>query len=358
MKTLEQCYRKIGQENTRWSYYDDPSIEISGVWESEEKSFGFIRDYFAYAGKSEVFNDTNLQLNEEFIKKRSPHIVSTFLLGIKLAEILEIDIQTRDDFNMNVKYYWFISCLYHDIGYAYENKYSCKWLRSVKENGFKALNEICDIKNIHNREFKTYPKKLIELYLKGRADCQQSQPKLDHGIMGGLLLYDKLRKQFIKAWNKKTENTDSRDSFYCENIDTGKKLHLSKNHYDAYGKVADAVISHNIWKSSLRDFIEGDESITNSQYDVFLNKKINLEHQRLCFILSLADTIEPIKKDFKNLCDISIGTMEQKRGVCLETKKTIYDNIYANIEELETWLDVKVNKKCLDDRVSINIEVL
>ena len=38
-----------------------------------------------------------------------------------------------------------MACLYHDIGYVYENDYNCMNIRMVQKEGLKALKEICNI---------------------------------------------------------------------------------------------------------------------------------------------------------------------------------------------------------------------
>lgn len=356
MKTLEQCYSEISKNSALWSYYTDPPVSIIGRWKPNEDSLQFIKDYFNYAGKSSVFDDNNLKKNEIHIKYRSPHIISTFLLGIKIAECFEIDIGHRDERNMNFKYYWFLTCLYHDIGYAYENNFVCEHFRVVGAEGFEGLQEICEIQYLHNREFKTYPKELVELYLKCRADCQKSQPKLDHGIVGGLLLYDKLRKQFARAWKNRTEKADCRDNFYCMHEATGRKLHLSNKHFDAYAKAADAIIAHNIWKSTLQQYLQDYADFNPKKYESCFKKRISKKN-KLCFILSLADTIEPLKRNPQCLQEVSIEPLKQSGGFCLETNHAVFKELYSRINGLEEWLAVKVTTKDIfKDKVCITIE--
>lgn len=355
MPTLSDCYLEIAQDVARWSYYDNPPVHIENIWTAEEDAFYFIKDYFGYAGKSSVFDDTNLKKNEAHIRSRAPHIISTFLLGIKIATIFGIDIGNRDECNMNFKYYWFLSCLYHDIGYAYENKSSCDWLKIATEDGIEGLQEICDIKYLHKREFKTYPKELVELYLKCRADCQKSHPKLDHGIVGGMLLYDRLRKQFVKAWKNRTKKSDRRDSFYCTHEATGRILHLSNSHFDAYAKAADAIIAHNIWKSTLQKYIRDYADCNQKKYNTILEKRITI-HQELCFILSLADTIEPLKRNPEYLQAVAIEPLNIGGGFRLETDKDTFQAVYSEIAGLKDWLAVRVTTENLNnDKVRITI---
>lgn len=341
MQTLSECYKEIAQNHSGWSYYDNPPNSIEDVWNDANTAYRFIRDYFGYAGKSEVFNDKNIETHQRFIEERAPHIISTFLLGIKIAESFNLATDERDSNNMNFFYYWFLTCLYHDIGYAYENNHNCERLKMVREDGIEALHEICRLQYLHQRTFRTYPHNIVDFYLKCRADCRIGQPKLDHGIIGGLLLYDKLRKQFTKAWKKRTDKSNGRDSFYVIHEGTGRRLHLSNSHYEAYAKAADAIITHNIWPSTLQDYIErfADNSLRlNAELKI---RFIDIENL-FCFILSLSDTIEPLKRGL-GLDSIRIESLPEYQGFCLQVSKDDFDSIYSRIKSLEDWMSVKVN---------------
>ncbi len=114
------------------------------------------------------------------------------------------DLNKRDVNNANLKYLWFLACLYHDIGYVYEETHSCENLREVREKGLIALREICGIKYCEHDEFRTYEKRVVNLYLKNRAKCtDKGIGKMDHGIVGGLMLYDRLRKNWQKTKRRK-----------------------------------------------------------------------------------------------------------------------------------------------------------
>lgn len=341
MQTLEECYREIANNYKRWSYYDNPHQIIDEVWLDGNRAYRFIKNYFNYAGKSKVFEDDNLEKNSEFLITRTSHIISVFLLGIKIAECFGIDLCLRDHCNMNFKYYWFMACLYHDIGYVYENKHNCGHLKMISMEGIEALQEIYGMKYVHDRVFRTYPRAVVDLYLKCRADCRKSQPKVDHGIIGGLLLYDKLRKQFSRAWAKRTKHSDSRDSFNVIHESSGRLLHLSNTHYDAYAKVADAIIVHNIWKNTLKQYIK-DSELTDIFSTNDFDKQITFDNE-ICFILALADTIEPLKRGMHYLKTVSIDQAENQKGLKLQIDKKVFNDVYcSNLKSLEDWVDVSV----------------
>lgn len=339
MQTLKECYVEIINDHNRWSYYRNPPSFCHAL-DSEEHAFQFIKDYFTYGGKSQAFEDNNLAKHKTQIEKRAIHIVSAFLLGIKIAECFKIDTCIRDAANMSFMYYWFLTCLYHDIGYVYENVHDDDRLRMVHKDGIEALKKICDLKYVHNRVFKTYPKEIINFYLKKRADCREAPPKLDHGIVGGLLLYDKLRKQFEKSWVERTDKAHKRGSF-CVPYPNGERcLHLSNKHYDAHAKAADAIITHNIWTKTLKQYIENDSALLTLPH-VDFSKKITLKN-RLCFLLALADTIEPAKRKRIYLERIRISSLCQGKGFALYLKEDDFEELHGSIISLEEWVSVNV----------------
>lgn len=140
----------------------------------------------------------DLPTETEEIKKNACHTVSTFFLGILIAEQFGIDLCTdlpskerlsppkpKSNSNINFKYLWFLACLYHDAGYIYENRgkksdplsensHILPWrhrenLEEIKKNGLEALQKICGIDYLCPNVFKTYMKTEVELYLKKKG---------------------------------------------------------------------------------------------------------------------------------------------------------------------------------------------
>ena len=352
MQTLQKCYEEIAINEQRWSYYEN-SIDINNKWTNNREAFEFIKQYFEYAGKSKVFKDENIEKYHKEIEDRAGHTISTFLLGIKIADCFELDMFTRDDNNMNFKYYWFLTCLYHDVGYVFENRKDEEQLLIVQKEGIEGLQEIFGIKYFHERIFKTYSKEQVELYLKKRSGIENHFGKLDHGIVGGLLLYNKLRKQFEIAWKRRTNINDSRDSFFIKDECNSRQLHLSNRHYEAYAKAADAIITHNIWQSTLLSYIETCDAVRkNIKHKI---DYIGIDNE-LCFILSLADTLEPLKRGGQYLELISINSLICEKGIELQMNRDVYNSIYQKIDSLEEWMKVKVSiKELVTDSISIKI---
>lgn len=351
MQTLSNCYHEISENTNDWSYYPNCGIFIDKAWESEEAAYSFIKEYFDYAGKSEVFRDSFLLAHESSIKERAPHIISTYLLGIKIANCFHLDIFKRDQYNMNLAYYWFLACLYHDVGYALENNFECKTLCSISEKGIEGFRRKYNIKHIRKKEFQTYPKEIINFYFSCRANCQIDKPVIDHGIAGGLLLYDKLLRNYINAWKSEYRIGNTENDFRIMHSN-GRVLRFSKTHQNAYAIATDAIIMHNVWKRTLRKYLYRYPSL-NELPKIDLAKRISV-NDKLCFLLCLADTLEPIKHvrddridvsgnpDLRYLEQIQIGSMKNLEGFELQMPMSTYDVFRDDITGLEDWIAVKV----------------
>lgn len=338
MGTLKELYKDLIEDPDSWLYYhsNQPRLKYEMLFD-KTASYDFIKNYFKCGGKGKVFEDDPYIIKYEYVlKERSPHIVSTFLLGIQIAKSLKFDINMKNNDNINFIYLWFMACLYHDIGYVYENDYNCMNLRMVQKEGLKALKEICDIKYMCNNEFKTYKKGYIDLYFSNRAICSSGNiGKIDHGIVGGLLLYDRLRKNFYEARKKANKNDPnfSKDKFEYN------ELNYSKTHFEYYAEAADAIIAHNIWINTLNEYLTKNNKVPLEGNKIDKNNKI-------AFILALADTLEPIKKyGIFALNMISFEkTKDGKDGFDLIMPDEMKENDYRYICNLSDWINVNVNR--------------
>lgn len=222
MGTLTEEYEQLLNETDRWCYYGNmyfPQLKYScerTLFNCPEKAYEFIEWYFEIGGKSSVLGLNSRKLKSMLSRERATHVVSTFFLGIYVAEAFDIKTNLRDSENMDFRYYWFLMALFHDMGYDYEMKSSCSQKDIIKTRGLKGLKNVLRIKKVDDTVFQTYTKTEVESYLKYRATCtEENLGKIDHGIAGGLLIYDRLDKMFTTSWEhcSKTEDT-THQSFY------------------------------------------------------------------------------------------------------------------------------------------------
>ena len=346
MGTIKEILNSLPADE--WSYYKSECQLDQELLSDNKRAVEFIEDYFELAGKEKVFSFPAYKKNKAFFEKRAPHIISTFVLGLKIAECSGVNIKERDLRGFGFQYYWFLSCLFHDVGYIYEKESNSEWLESVSLNGISGLKRLCRIHYIDNQIFNTYPKTIVDCYLRGRAKGSDDlSAALDHGITGGLLLYDGLRKSFEKSWEQRISKEHSnRDDFYVNN--KGRLLHCSESHFKDYAIVADAVIAHNIFWDTLHSYLN-----ENGYLYSFINRKICMNiNSPFCFILCLADTIEPIKRNADYIDRIHFTF--DKKTVTIVSDERIISEIFGRIKDDETWLGINVNKD--DNRVKILIE--
>lgn len=339
MKTLKKYYEEIADTPEKWFYMKSFKPSFRPDWEYE--ALGFIKEYFNEAGKKAAFQE-KLVLEDIFVRDRAKHTVSTFLLGILLADMFDFDLEQKNSNDISFLYLWFLSCLYHDTGYRYEREGNPEKYSKIEEGGLDTLKEQFELKYLDDTEFITYKKEIVNTYLTFRL--RGEHPKLDHGIIGGLLLYDRLRKQFECVWEKSENKRMTVDGKrVCEIQCSWGGLRYSENHFLEYAKAADAIIAHNIWQSTLKRYLNE----LNFVYEV---QKINIDNQ-LCFLLSLADTLEPIKSNSgANVLEkVSIEKLNGESGCRIQIEKELYSNFYADKfsgeDMVSKWLGVEIIEK-------------
>lgn len=333
MCTLSDCYKNIASNYSSWSYYYEPNVTINDTWKDECKAFDFIKNYLKIGEKNSLFDEISNRLRQKILISRSPHIVSAYLLGIIIADAFGIDVKKRSNENTNFLYMYFLTCLYHDYGYIFEkDRNNQQYLVEIFNNGFDSLSKIGQIDYIDDMEFTIFNKKQIECYAKIRAN---DFGVIDHGIFGGLLLYDRLIKNFYNTWKKVNSPKCNIDDFYYWNND--RKLHYSKKHFALYGNAANAIMAHNIFFDAFNNGIQ------KHNYDVEkITTKISPSNE-IAYILSIADTIEPLK----NKIDLSALILKRENGSFeLEfVNKNDFEKSKSHIMGLIDWVDVFVEER-------------
>lgn len=342
-------FDKIFNDRAKWCYY-------SGYWHYSANPFEtgsfkcFIDTYFQYGDKSTAFSFLE-QLGISITEERYTHMVATYFLGIYLAKVFfasaELDINGDKDF----RWLWFLLCLYHDIGYAFEEN----------RREFCAINTYDKIINDKRIKIKhifyekldnpIYPQDLIANYFNY---CISELGFLNHGIIGGLLLYDRLKKICFEACKK-----------YCDQnnmmfIEGGSFVYNNRrwaeNDLKIFAHLADIIVAHNIWKAS-RDSIS-----LYKQYDLHGLIDVKVEpptglYDKLFYLLCICDTIEPTKNFRKNY-KITLDSIDIKIKEEIEISTTLEESSrlswFNKIQDLNDWLSVSVEKR--DSILSLQID--
>lgn len=124
MKCVHEIYQNI-LENGTWKYYRRSKClySIEELFYEESKAFEWIKSVFRDGEKLCVFNGTFH--NAPPLYERMKHSISVFLFGIYLAtqsaELTKQLEQLEEQQGVSWKYFWFVTCLYHDYGYIVEN---------------------------------------------------------------------------------------------------------------------------------------------------------------------------------------------------------------------------------------------
>lgn len=336
MKTLYQTMSDYFKNNPMdWNYYLN-ELELP---KNINAAKNFIKDFFTYGGKSYLIYD----IIQECEPLRINHTLSVFFIGLLIKNSSYHELNIIDD-NQNeifeFSYLWFLVSLFHDMGYVQEKDWTYKFEYRKKSKNFQNRmrinnHSINKFNKYHNYNtyydlgiiypapcyFKTnpimpyriansknnprpnnriifnngtiitrsiYPKSTIFNYLEY---CKMNEEinHYDHGIVGGLWLYDSFVKNYYLSYISLNNPRIDFNDFYI------KHLHFDTNQFSIFAYLADCIISHNIWFATDNETIELYEKCGLEQLIPPHAQPIQFDNNPLLFILALADTLEPIK---------------------------------------------------------------
>lgn len=338
----------------------------------QKSCYKYIKEYFKAGSKETVFK---IDFSEDFKKDgKHVHTVVLYLMGYYLKDIVEVvlknDINHRIDDKINnpiswfdFRYTWFLCCLYHDTASVIEKE---KNFHS-KDNCVKELNCCLRKYNIKYNVYDhiplklesnlfTFPEHLVKKYFFYRMDYFQT---VDHGILGGFLIFDRLMNNYNSKWEQKKKRCSKAkyEDFKHNN------LSWKREHQDHFVMIADSIIAHNIWFS-------GDEEVDKELYKQYgldqliatSSSKIKIKEKPLLFFLCLLDTIEPTKR-FPDI-DAILILKSFDISYCKEMGEVIIlqldlklncEDYFNKIKQAEGWLDIEVIKE--SERLTIKINV-
>lgn len=343
MKYMHEIYQSILDSGT-WKYYHNSKCpySVDELFLREQNALEWVKSIFRDGEKLCVFNGFH---NESILFGRMKHTVSVFLLGIYIASVNNKLKKQLEKFvnkqGITWKYFWFITCLYHDYGYIVEND---KELYPVSLN-ITQLTEILHIDSaiLDNLTYDNLNISAHEIHAYYDYNRNmEKKPFINHGIVGGISLYCELKRnldEIIQEQKRIKDNFDETNFMH-------NGLHYSNSHEKWYKLCAESIILHNIW-------------CAQTKKDKNTYKKNNLK--RLCRtnklwynnpitnLLILADTLEPYKK-------IGADSLSSIQIACLDnntTKITIPtyllqgdngDEFLDSIISLKDWFNVKSRK--------------
>ena len=381
------------RKNSLWENYQKlkPSyygIPICGNYIFEDKFSAnscraFINSHYVQGEKQGALD---FVFKEDYKNKgKHQHTVALYLLGLYLQNLFDDvlkdkisglmpdrndDIirscngkETRSCSWYDFRYTWFLTCLYHDTASCIESQPNNQWLTEPQ----KTLDFHLGTSDIKYTPFNytplrpgisltRYSESLIKNYFYYRMD----RHSLDHGILGGYLLFDKMYRNF----KEKTKDVFWNPN-YAEEIVGG--LSYRPEHLDHFAYIADAILCHNLWMASKPADID-----TYKRYGLepliidekHQDRKLNIDDYPLQFLLCLLDSIEPVKRFIEEKADLEppMSAEDVLMKFCIHSGKdnTIqidwcervkeqtnarFQNWLNSVLDLDTWMDVKVTRK-------------
>lgn len=383
-----------------WNYYLN-ELELP---KNINAAKNFIKDFFTYGGKSYLIYD----IIQECEPLRINHTLSVFFIGLLIKNSSYHELNIIDD-NQNeifeFSYLWFLVSLFHDMGYVQEKDWTYKFEYRKKSKNFQNRmrinnHSINKFNKYHNYNtyydlgiiypapcyFKTnpimpyriansknnprpnnriifnngtiitrsiYPKSTIFNYLEY---CKMNEEinHYDHGIVGGLWLYDSFVKNYYLSYISLNNPRIDFNDFYI------KHLHFDTNLFSIFAYLADCIISHNIWFATDNETIELYEKCGLEQLIPPHAQPIQFDNNPLLFILALADTLEPIKTcssldiapiDILNniKCNFSDGCI-----LLLFENVAMFTKMANKLNDLDSWLAINVQIYENDNKICIN----
>jgi len=320
-----------GIQQSQWDYYFNhskrvlhkPSFQINNHSD-------FIKAYFKRGGKGNIFKNY-FKINKSLLL-RSPHTVSIFFIGI--LTFSNTKIKNRMEWGANPAEYdvfpfvWFLTCLFHDFGYDYEidsNKYLSKiWDIDSLKKTLKIKYDLLKCAPIYTPEDLHASISKYFLYKRFK------RKNIDHGILAGLYLYDKLVKNRLSKNRKNTNGL-----FWGDILDS------------QYALAGATIAIHNIWfpdETSKTDYKQ-------FELDCLIDRTpISLSEAPLLFLLGLVDTIDPIKlynslySNSKILDELLLAFSENEIRFSLAPESKLDFCVLKNrCANLSTWLKVEVS---------------
>lgn len=405
MKNLYQTMSDYFKNNHMdWNYYLNELELPKNINDSKE----FIYNFFKYGGKSYLIHDIIPKCSQ----LRISHTLSVFFIGLLIKNNSFHDLKIIDD-NQNeifeFNYLWFLVSLFHDMGYVQEEDWKYKFEYRKKSNDFKIIMKNHDfpinsfriyhnynayydlgiiypapcyfrinpimptykVSFIKNNTYYTdkiifnngttitrsmYPKSTIFNYLEY---CKMNEDinHYDHGIVGGLWLYDSLVKNYYLSYISLNDDNESIRNFCVNN------LHFSINQFPVFAYLADCIISHNMWLATDYKTIELYKKCGLKQLIPPLAQPIQFDTNPLLFILALADTLEPIKTCCDPDSKLNIEPIEILKNIeCVFNYKNIsllfnnegiFEKMKEKLDGLENWL--AINIQIYENENKINI---
>lgn len=325
---LEQAKQNLPNDyNTIRDYTTLPNQKVSEI----------ISAQFEHYGKGAVDNNHLLDEVGRLDDVRCTHIINTFLLGSffyvncsNVKKFVDRSIKRYDaeNFEKDFLFFWFLICLFHDLGYAEENKGEKS---AVFPTDFNQRNMLADVDGVPKFYKEVYP--FYSIYRKLEFGV------VDHGIFAGLKMYPNL--------------CNIRKEHACNNSDP---KFWRKELEPIYNLASWVVLAHNIWfaKDTKRQdcdiyrkygldklVLETKTEMAEQKHtQVIVDYPIKIEEYPFLFLFCLVDLLEPMKKIGNMECceKIDINITSRELTITSNLDCACGEQYLKQISEANDWL--------------------
>lgn len=173
--------------------------------------------------------------------------------------------------------------------------------------------------------------------------CINKRGRVDHGIVGGFLFYDRMIKNYLSAYMAVCRERNSGSDLGNFNY---RDRHFCTEQLPVFSYIADCISAHNIWKQP-----EGSRE-TYEQYRLnalFVEnfKSITFQENPLLYLLVVADSLEPTKvyrellpQQVSDAIDIEYLPASQALTFSSKTVEVPIETLYHKTKGLEDWTSV------------------
>ncbi|MBB3695979.1 hypothetical protein KMW28_12665 [Flammeovirga yaeyamensis] len=356
MKTILKSIQSL--KKNEWFYYNQTSKnKLKNPFNNDDENnqtlhLNFIKDFFTSGGKLRVLDDLDIEdfKNNDYVK----HTNSVYFLGILIFSQWKLNLSKdefilrlneREGFDINrFQFMWFLSTLFHDLYYKYEEVEEIKRLKEQNIFTYSDLERYFYINYTIEEDFNENP--IPEILSDNISNYViwklEKRGKYDHGIIAGMKLFDELKKNRIEVYQNRYENLG---------LNWESKLDIQ------YYYCAQIIKAHNIWFNPGKDQNYADYGMEGLE----INPNIKFQEYPFYYLFCLIDTIDPVKalkNEIPNVNDIldSILIEISKDSLILKNDKleeTQFDNIKKKCFGLKEWLDIMVSAT----ETTINISI-
>lgn len=296
-----------------------------------------IKCQFSRFGKGDKHYNHLLKDIDKLDYVRCAHIINTFLLGKflyencrSIEECVNDNIRryVKNNFKKDFYFFWFLICLFHDLGYVEENKGKES---DAFPNNLNQINILADVDGV--------PNLYKEVYLDYYNYRKFVFGVVDHGIFAGLKMYSNLcniREEHAR------NNSDPK--FWRKELEP------------IYNLASWVVLAHNIWfvKDTKRQDCEiyrkygldklvletKTEMAEQKQTQVIVDYPIKIEEYPFLFLFCLVDLVEPMKKIGKMECCEKVGINITSRELTITSYLDCAcgEQYLKQISEANDWL--------------------